>query len=117
MNKESSSTETQNEYGKRIEASVKWYRAEQGYGFLVAEDGQGDIFLHFSALGKGGYWKVDPGDRLVCEIDRGPRGRQVVQVLEVKPVPRISALLQGRENIMGKENAIVADVTYAKMAL
>lgn len=73
---------------ERIEASVKWYNAEKGYGFLVADDDSGDIFMHFSVLDIAGCRRVEEGDRIVCDIDPGIRGRQVLRVVEVKFAPR-----------------------------
>lgn len=69
---------------KRIEANVKWYNPEKGYGFLISGDGSPDIFMHFSTLDASGCRNVEAGDRVVCDI--GPRGDglQVLRILEVK---------------------------------
>lgn len=73
---------------ERIEARVKWYNPEKGYGFLVPDDESNDIFMHFSVLDAAGCRRVEEGDRIVCDIGPGRRGRQVLRVLEVKFVPR-----------------------------
>src|SRR5438445_6681812 len=73
---------------ERIEAKVKWYNPEKGYGFLVPDDESADIFMHFSVLDAAGCRRVEEGDRIVCDIGPGRRGRQVLRVLEVKFVPR-----------------------------
>lgn len=69
---------------KRIEATVKWYNLEKGYGFLISDDGSPDIFMHFSTLDGAGCRHVEAGDRIVCDI--GPRGdgQQVLRIVEVK---------------------------------
>lgn len=69
---------------ERIESQVKWYNPEKGYGFLVPDDESADIFMHFSVLDAAGCRRVEEGDRIVCEIGPGRRGRQVLRVLEVK---------------------------------
>src|SRR3990167_3705057 len=69
---------------ERIESQVKWYNPEKGYGFLVPDDGSADIFMHFSVLDSAGCRRVEEGDRIVCDIGPGRRGRQVLRVLEVK---------------------------------
>lgn len=69
---------------ERIESQVKWYNPEKGYGFLVPDDGSADIFMHFSVLDAAGCRRVEEGDRVVCDIGPGRRGRQVLRVLEVK---------------------------------
>jgi CspA family cold shock protein len=73
---------------ERIESQVKWYNPEKGYGFLVPDDESADIFMHFSVLDAAGCRRVEEGDRIVCEIGPGRRGRQVLRVLEVKFSPR-----------------------------
>jgi CspA family cold shock protein len=69
---------------ERIEAKVKWYNPEKGYGFLVQEEDSGDIFMHFSVLDAAGCRRVEEGDQIVCDVGPGVRGRQVLRVLEVK---------------------------------
>ncbi|EKE10447.1 MAG: cold shock-like protein CspA [uncultured bacterium] len=80
---------------ERIEAKVKWYNPEKGYGFLIPDDESNDIFMHFSVLDAAGCRRVEEGDRIVCDIGPGRRGRQVLRVLEVKFVPREPRLAAG----------------------
>lgn len=83
---------------EKIESQVKWYNPEKGYGFLLPDDDSGDIFMHFSVLDAAGCRRVAEGDRIVCEIGPGRRGRQVLKVLEVKfshREPRYSPVLLG----------------------
>jgi len=71
---------------EQIEAKVKWYNPEKGYGFLAPDDGSADIFMHFSVLTASGFQHVEPEDRIICEIGPGEHGLQVMRVLEVKPI-------------------------------
>lgn len=73
---------------ERIESRVKWYNPEKGYGFLIPDDESADIFMHFSVLDAAGCRRVEEGDRIVCDVGPGRRGRQVLRVLEVKFAPR-----------------------------
>src|SRR5689334_12059396 len=84
MNKQSATSENYESEIERIEANVKWYNPEKGYGFLVPEDDSGDIFMHFSVLDAAGCRRVEEDDRIVCDVGPGVRGRQVLRVLEVK---------------------------------
>lgn len=71
----------------QIEAEVKWFSPEKGYGFLAPDDGTSDIFMHFSVLEAAGHHRIEPADMLVCEISPGDRGRQVRRILEVRLLP------------------------------
>lgn len=70
-----------------LEGQVKWYKPEKGYGFLIPDDNSEDIFVHFSVLDAAGCQLVEAGDRIVCEIGPGKKGRQVNRIVEVKFAP------------------------------
>ncbi|MGH6829614.1 MAG: cold-shock protein, partial [Methylocella sp.] len=41
--------------GPSIDAVVKWFKGEKGFGFVELSDGTGDAFLHIGALQAAGY--------------------------------------------------------------
>lgn len=63
--------------------AVKWFDNLKGYGFLTADDGEGDILIHFSVLREVGYTSLPEGARVVCNVVKGPKGRQAVSVDEI----------------------------------
>src|ERR1041384_7566345 len=63
--------------GPEIEATVKWFNPEKGFGFVELSDGSGDAFLHASVLGRIGATSVNPGDTLEVRVAPGQRGPQV----------------------------------------
>lgn len=76
---------------ERVEASVKWYNPEKGYGFLNREDHSEDIMIHFSTLDKVGCPYIKSGDRVICNVVFGKAGAHVIHVIEIKygsPEPR-----------------------------
>jgi Cold shock proteins len=63
--------------------TVKWFNAEKGFGFIEREDGQGDVFVHFSAIVGDGYRTLDEGQRVAFEVTedvKGPRANNVTVV-------------------------------------
>ncbi len=69
--------------GPEINASVKWFNSEKGFGFVELADGSGDVFLHANALSQSGHDSVSPGATLSVKIGQGPKGRQVAEVMSV----------------------------------
>ncbi len=69
--------------GPTVEAVVKWFRTDRGYGFVELPDGQGDAFLHLTALRHSGRESVPTGAKLRVVVGGGRRGAQVTRVVEV----------------------------------
>ena len=65
-----------------VEASVKWFNADKGFGFVTVAGGS-DAFLPARALEVTGHSSVPDGARLKVRISQGPKGPQVAEVLEV----------------------------------
>ncbi|WP_291724823.1 cold shock domain-containing protein [Magnetospirillum sp. 64-120] len=66
-----------------VSATVKWFNASKGFGFVAPSDGTPDAFLHISALERAGLTQVAEGTTLVVDLGQGNRGPQVVVVHEV----------------------------------
>lgn len=66
-----------------VDAVVKWFKTEKGFGFVELADGSGDAFLHIGALHAAGHETVPPGAKLKVNVSTGLKGAQVTRVLEV----------------------------------
>ncbi len=66
-----------------VDALVKWFKADKGYGFVELGGGQGDAFLHANALHAAGHDTVPSGAKLRVQVGAGAKGAQVTRVLEV----------------------------------
>ena len=62
---------------------VKWFDATRGFGFIVPDENDGDILIHFSVLREHGRRMVPEGARIVCEARPGHRGLQTIRVLSI----------------------------------
>ena len=65
-----------------MEAIVKWFKAEKGFGF-VAVTGGSDAFVHVRKLEAAGYSSVSEGARVTVRIAQGQKGPEVTEVLAV----------------------------------
>lgn len=66
-----------------LRGKVKWFNAVKGYGFLALESDNSDAFLHVTTLRLAGHEDLKPGATVVCAGLRGPKGWQVMKVIEV----------------------------------
>jgi len=60
--------------------TVKWFSDAKGFGFITPEDGQNDVFVHFSALQGSGFKTLRDGEKVQFEVTDGPKGKQATNV-------------------------------------
>jgi CspA family cold shock protein len=59
---------------------VRWYNGYQGFGFVVADDGSPDLFLHRSVVKDAGIRDLVAGDRIAFEAVDTPKGRKATKI-------------------------------------
>jgi cold shock protein len=69
--------------GLTVEATVKWFNAEKGYGFVELTGSRGDAFMHLKTLRQIGRETLPSGAKLRAVVRSGSRGAQVVRLIEV----------------------------------
>ena len=69
--------------GPPVQAVVKWYNPDKGFGFVQLADGSGDAFLHVSVVERSGHASVPPGATLEIRAGPGSKGPQVIEILSV----------------------------------
>jgi CspA family cold shock protein len=67
----------------RLAGKVKWFNRSKGFGFIVPNDGGGDVFLPLAALERAGQSEAPDGASIVFEWTQGPKGRAVSQIIEI----------------------------------
>jgi CspA family cold shock protein len=48
--------------------TVKWFNTQKGYGFIQAEGGGKDVFVHISAVERAGLRELREGQHVSFEI-------------------------------------------------
>jgi CspA family cold shock protein len=66
---------------ERYIGTVKWFSAPKGYGFIGRDDGEDDVFVHFSAIQMEGYKRLKEGQEVEFSIEDGPKGLQAANVV------------------------------------
>lgn len=69
--------------GVRCAGAVKWFDVTRGFGFLVDDDGAGDVLVHFSLLQPHGRRSLPEGARIECLAVRRQRGLQATEILAI----------------------------------
>jgi CspA family cold shock protein len=62
---------------------VKWFNSKKGYGFIRLNDGDQDIFVHYTSIKGDGFKSLAEGEEVQFELAEGPKGLQAQNVLRV----------------------------------
>lgn len=69
--------------GIHVEGRIKWFDATRGFGFLISEQVEGDILVHFSVLRDHGRRSLPEGALVECIAERQERGLQARKILAI----------------------------------
>jgi len=58
----------------RTRGTVKWFNDEKGFGFLTRDDGEKDVFCHFSAIQVEGFKSLTEGQKVEFDVVQGQKG-------------------------------------------
>ena len=64
--------------------TVKWFNDAKGYGFIVRDDGEKDVFVHHSEIQGQGFKSLSEGDKVEFEVVAGQKGPQASNVVKVQ---------------------------------
>lgn len=66
-----------------MKGKVKWFNSQKGWGFLSPEDGNLDVFVHYSKIDMEGYRNLKDNEEVMFEIEEGEKGPIAVNVRKV----------------------------------
>jgi CspA family cold shock protein len=55
--------------------TVKFFNSAKGYGFIQPDSGEGDAFVHISAVEQAGMNTLDTDQRISYDLEEDRRGR------------------------------------------
>lgn len=67
-----------------LSGKVKWFNNAKGYGFIMADGHNEDLFAHYSAIQSDGYKTLKAGQAVHFEILAGPKG---LHAINIQPQP------------------------------
>ena len=66
--------------------TVKWFNSEKGYGFIANDNGEGDVFVHFSAIIADGVKTLAEGQKVTFDTEPDPKNSSKMRAINVKVV-------------------------------
>jgi len=67
----------------RVTGTVKWFDATRGFGFVVSDEVDGDVLVHFSVLREHDRRSLPEGAIVECLVAHQERGLQARKVLSI----------------------------------
>lgn len=65
------------------QGTVKWFNDTKGFGFISRANGQGDVFVHHTAVQVSGFRSLAEGQLVEFDVTKGPKGFQAENVRTV----------------------------------
>jgi CspA family cold shock protein len=66
-----------------MKGTVKWFNDSKGFGFITPDEGERDLFVHYSQIQSDGFKTLREGQKVEFEVedsDRGPVANTVRSV-------------------------------------
>ena len=68
---------------------VKWFNGRKGYGFITPDDGENDVFVHYSAIQvqEGEFASLNENDKVEYEVTETEKGFEARNVVITEKAP------------------------------
>lgn len=70
---------SEDEVLETMTGTVKWYKPDKGFGFIIPEDGEKDVFVHQTCLEKNNLNLLIPGQQVTMTVRTVAKGREVLE--------------------------------------
>ncbi len=74
---------------RRQSGIVKWFSRLKGYGFINPDEGENEVFVHYSAIEGEGYRNLFEGDKVefdLVDMGKGPQAQNVIPQRSFGPI-------------------------------
>jgi CspA family cold shock protein len=66
--------------GPMVDGKVKFFNEQKGFGFVIPDDGSGDIYLHATALRRSSIQTLNPDQKIRYSTRQGMKGVEVDRI-------------------------------------
>ncbi len=64
--------------------TVKWFNKVKGFGFIVSDEGEKDVFVHITAVTESGLNELEEGQKVSYEMIEEPKGLKATKITLVE---------------------------------
>ena len=64
--------------------TVKWLNKTKGFGFIIPDDGDKDVFVHITAVVESGLTELAEGQKVSFELIEEPKGLKAADIAEIQ---------------------------------
>ena len=64
--------------------TVKWFNKTKGFGFIVPDEGDKDVFVHITAVLDSGLQELNEGQKVSYQYIEEPKGLKVVEIAAIE---------------------------------
>lgn len=82
-----------------VSGKVKWFNNAKGYGFILADGRDEDLFAHYSAIQMDGYKTLKAGQPVSFDIIQGPKGLHAVNISAVTTASEAPAAVKHSQGV------------------
>jgi cold shock protein len=68
---------------------VKWFNNRKGYGFITPDEGEKDVFVHYSAIktDNNDFASLNENDKVTFDVNEGQKGLEAQNVVVTEKAP------------------------------
>ncbi|WP_277424455.1 cold shock domain-containing protein CspD [Pseudomonas synxantha] len=86
---------------------VKWFNNAKGYGFIVEDGKDEDLFAHFSVIDMDGYKTLKAGQPVSFDLKQGPKGLNAVNI-KLVTLPSAAEKVAAPDQKSKKETGLIS---------
>ena len=64
--------------------TVKWFNKTKGFGFIVPDEGDKDVFVHITAVLDSGLQELNEGQKVSYQSIEEPKGLKAVEIAAIE---------------------------------
>ncbi len=64
--------------------TVKWFNKTKGFGFILPDEGEKDVFVHITAVLDSGLQELNEGQKVSYQSIEEPKGLKAIEISAIE---------------------------------